>query len=263
MQIAQLLQNLKDSPIAILLGLLVILLSSLITISNGLSILRRSYRSTLGYKGVQRRKLSRLAAGVNIGYFKEILGSAAFLNTKSSRTESSTDIDVEDGPREYIFVNKYFYVQAIADSRDRVLAFSVTSRNKRFNPTLMLGPYSTDNLRIRVRLGKTGFVELSSLARPASISSSLGARRFSYYEEYYFGNPVSTWLSPFLSNGAVSAVVSIRGQRLSSLPNATNGKMTAITRTLTWSRSGADEGKIENNFGLALRDELEENDNLN
>jgi len=70
-----------------------------------------------------------------------------------------------------------------------VLAFSITTRNKRFNPTLTLGPYSIDNQLVRIRLGKTRFAELTSLARPSSISSSLGARRFHYYEEYYFGNP--------------------------------------------------------------------------
>jgi hypothetical protein len=112
---------------------------------------------------------------VNINYFREILGSPVFVNAQEDK-------------REYVFVNKYFYVQAIAGSADSVLAFSVTTRSNRFNPGLKLGPYSLSGEVLRIRLGKTKFAELDSFAKPTSIASSMGARRFHYYEEYYFGN---------------------------------------------------------------------------
>jgi hypothetical protein len=48
----QLLEQLQASPVFILLGRLVVLLSSLITSSNGLSILINSYRSTIGRKRI-------------------------------------------------------------------------------------------------------------------------------------------------------------------------------------------------------------------
>jgi hypothetical protein len=38
-------------------------------------------------------------------------------------------------------------------------------------------------------LGRTRFAEVESFAKPRSITSTVGARRFYYYEEYYFGNP--------------------------------------------------------------------------
>jgi hypothetical protein len=175
-RIGQLLEHLRDSPVAILLGVVVILLSALITITGGISVLYKLYRSSLGHKGALRRELRRLSAGVNINYFREILGSPVSVNAHEDK-------------REYIFVNKYFYVQAIADSGENVLAFSVTTRSNRFNPDLKLGPYSLSGEALYIRLGKTKFAELDSFAKPTSIASSMGARRFHYYEEYYFGNP--------------------------------------------------------------------------
>lgn len=70
-----------------------------------------------------------------------------------------------------------------------MLLYSVTTRRKNFSPTLLLGPYTLDNRCLEIRLGRTRFVEIESFAKPERIRSTLGARRFYYYEEYYFGNP--------------------------------------------------------------------------
>jgi hypothetical protein len=174
--VGPLLDQLRNSPVIILLGVLVVLLSSLITITGGISVLYKFYRSSLGYKRARRLDLRRLSAGVNINYFREILGSPVFVNVKEDKRES-------------VFVNKHFYVQAIADLTESVLAFSVTTRSSRFNPVLKLGPYSASREVLHVRLGRTKFAALDSFAKLTSIFSSLGARRFHYHEEYYFGNP--------------------------------------------------------------------------
>jgi hypothetical protein len=170
--ITGLLAKLRDSPAAILLGLIVVLLSALITITGGLTVLNRFYRSTVGYKRTLRRALARLSVGVNINYFRDILGSPAFVNARQEK-------------REYVFVNKYFYVQAITDRADSVLAFSITTRSYRFNPSIRLGGHKM----LRVRLGKTTFSALDSVGKPSSVFSNENARRYSYYEEYYLGNP--------------------------------------------------------------------------
>jgi hypothetical protein len=170
-----LLHDLRAAPVIVLLGLFVVLLSSLITISTGTSILIKWYHSTLGRKRALAKSLGRLYAGVSIGYFQNILGPAAFERRADSFLE-------------YVFVNPLFYVQAISKERT-VVSFSVTTRKGWFNPTLTLGPYSLTGEVVSVRLGKTRFAEIDSFAKPKEIGCSVGARRFEYHEEFYFGNP--------------------------------------------------------------------------
>ena len=176
LDVAQLLDKLKASPAFILLGVFVVLLSSLITISSGVSLLINLYGSTIGRKRLLLRNLRRLSAGVNIGYFESILGPPAFAKTSEPR-------------REYVFINRDFYVQAITDLEGAVIGFSLTTRRKHFNPGLTLGPYSLTGEGRTIRLGRTKFAEIDGFAKPSKLSCSLGARRFDYHEEFYFGNP--------------------------------------------------------------------------
>jgi hypothetical protein len=165
-----------SSPLVLLLGGLVFLLATLTTISNGISILARHYRSTIGAKRNLYRQLRRLAAGVHIRYFEAILGPSAFSRTKGEH-------------REHTFVKKCCYVQVITDLEGTVVLYSVTTRRSDFSPTLVPGPYTLDNHCLTIRLGKTKFAEAETFGKPRSIRSTVGARRFYYYDEYYFGNP--------------------------------------------------------------------------
>ena len=174
-QILQHLQGLS-SPLFLFLSALVLMFASLTKLSNGISILARLYRSSIGFKRNLHGQLSRLAAGVHIRYFEAILGPSAFCRTKREH-------------REHTFVNKYCYVQAITDPEGTVLLYSVTTRRSDFRPTLVLGPYSLDNRSLKIRLGRTRFAEIEPFAKPQKVRSTVGARRFYYYEEYYFGNP--------------------------------------------------------------------------
>jgi hypothetical protein len=188
--ITSLLAKLKESPAVILLGLVVVLLSALITITGGLSVLNTFYRSTVAYKRTLRRALARLSVHVHINYVRDILGSPALVNPRQDKCE-------------YVFIKKYFYVQAIADTADRVLAFSVTTRSYRFNPSVRLGSYNLTFKMLHVRLGKTPFSALDSLGyKPRSVFSEYAARRYSYYEEYYFGNPGNYLTYVFCVNNA-------------------------------------------------------------
>jgi hypothetical protein len=174
--LGQILNTLKSSPIVLLVGVLVVILSSLLTLANGLSFLLKQFQSTLGFPTKLRAQLRRLSAGVTIGFFRELLGPDVFARTNGSR-------------REHIFINKYCYVQAVTDLEGTVVAFSVTTRKRWFHPKLVLGPYSLTGEKLKVRLGRTKFFELQRFARPQDVSSSLGAHSFHYSEEYYFGNP--------------------------------------------------------------------------
>ena len=160
--IERILDTLKGSPIVLLLGVIVVVLSSLLTLANGLSFLLKQFRSTLGFPTNLRGQLRQLSAGVTIGFFRELLGPDVFART--------------DGPRrEHVFINKYCYVQAVTDLEGTVLAFSVTTRKRRFHPTLVLGPYWLNGEKLKVRLGRTRFFDLQRFAVPQNVSSSLGA----------------------------------------------------------------------------------------
>lgn len=105
---------------------------------------------------------------------------------------------------EYFFIDRDYYVQAVCDEDDTVLAFSVTTRAKRFNPTF--GGDESLQRRARRRfkkltgrrweplfhaqLGRTRFsdLELGDWGVP-EVRAVCGARTYSYSEAYYFGNP--------------------------------------------------------------------------
>lgn len=85
---------------------------------------------------------------------------------------------------EYIFVDESFFVQAITTSEGEVIAYSVTTRTRHFNPKLVLRSFG-----VTVQLGRTRFAQLNALRNPVRLISAVGARRFHYGEIYYLGNP--------------------------------------------------------------------------
>ena len=176
-------EKVKRSNILILTGIILLFLSSLITITNGTTILINYYQGTLGYRSQWTNILSKLSADTNITYFQNLIGNPVFVNK------------MENGDSEYIFVNNLFYVQAITDKDQRVLAYSVTTRSKDFNPSLKFVAMSfgeVEDFRTpTVVLGKTTFSELGKILAwaPINIVSYLGAHDYFYSEEYRFGNP--------------------------------------------------------------------------
>jgi hypothetical protein len=69
-----------------------------------------------------------------------------------------------------------------------VVAFSVTTRTKRFKPRLFRNHIiSADGVTLEVKLGHSSFDQLAY--EPQEVGGGLAARRFQYYEIYYYGNP--------------------------------------------------------------------------
>jgi len=142
------------------------------------------YNDTVGEKNVAYQNILGLAAEAQIDYFNYSLGQPVFKNVK-------------DGMNEYIYVNKYFYVQALCDSNDKVVLYSVTTRDKDFNPTFTRenGSYDSKTKKViendqKITLGKTTFAEASRIYGDSSgISLYVGARRYGYSESHYLGNP--------------------------------------------------------------------------
>jgi hypothetical protein len=109
--------------------------------------------------------------------------------------------------RESIFLDPLYYLQTISDDEDTVVAFSVTTRSRRFKPKFEAPSGMSLRRRLRwrrdvgepykplfrVRLGRTRFADLDSpnpdeFAGPHFRVSS-GVRTFSYSEFNYYGNP--------------------------------------------------------------------------
>ncbi|MGH8967592.1 MAG: ETEC_3214 domain-containing protein, partial [Actinomycetes bacterium] len=75
------------------------------------------------------------------------------------------------------------YLVTWCNKHDEVLMYSLTTRSRLFRPRISVGPY-------RITLGRTPLASLPTSdpdgTRPWH---ELGARRFSYAEQHYFGNP--------------------------------------------------------------------------
>jgi hypothetical protein len=169
-------------------------------------VARGIYRRTLGRRRDRYARLSRLGANAQISFFSSVLGEPPAM--ERSLTSDVTSYDDHGRPRktpmdfrEAVWIDRDFYVHALADEDGTVHAYSVTTRNKRFRPTFQI-PGGTaedatwfDRLRgrdfhyrpnVAVKLGKTHF---AALGRPGQAAAWLGAHNWHYFEPYYFGNP--------------------------------------------------------------------------
>ena len=123
---------------------------------------------------------------------------------------SSQEIQTRIVPRRFevsTFIDSDYYVQAISDDDEAVLAFSVTTRSPRFHPVYQVHrpPGLLERLRWRrvygqpyrplvsLKLGRTTFADLDppdleQFAGPHFIVS-MGAHNHAYSEMTYMGNP--------------------------------------------------------------------------
>lgn len=165
---------------SIWIGKLAFFIGLIIAINQFFLISKDYFDNTIGHKYKMLQRIEKLSADVNIGYFKELIGSPVFINDLENNDN--------EAKKEYIFVDNLFYLQAIADKTDKVLAYSITSRKSDFNPKIKFSSYQVGEKPILIELAKSRFSELGN-EQPRGIISSLGAHDFFYTEAYYFGNP--------------------------------------------------------------------------
>jgi hypothetical protein len=134
-----------------------------------------SSEPTLDYKNITHSKKSLektielLHVEAQLNYFINLLGSPRFKDKFGQYNE-------------YIFVNKYSYIQAVTDMNNTVKMFSVTTRREDFSPKIVT-PFLQELI-----LGKTIFSEIEST--PQEIRGMLYARlRHLCYYEIYLVNP--------------------------------------------------------------------------
>jgi hypothetical protein len=119
----------------------------------------------------------------------------------------------------HLFVDRDYYLQALVDDADTIVAFSVTARRRRFSPRFTSWPRPRWRERLKwrlwasderywplfvVRLGRTRFNRaVRERAFLPQVKTWLGARAYAYSEAYYFGNPGLYLTYVFTASSAV------------------------------------------------------------
>jgi hypothetical protein len=108
-----------------------------------LGVGRAVWLRSFGRRRAVYRRLRRLGTNARLSFFEAVLGEPPTIKrtVTGKRTdyveEANFEIRKVEHPRdfrEYIWIDPDFFVQAVTDDEDTVLAFSVTARNPRFNP---------------------------------------------------------------------------------------------------------------------------------
>ncbi|XCM27985.1 ETEC_3214 domain-containing protein [Streptomyces parvus] len=163
-------------------------LTALYTLSG---VVRGWWNATLGKRRRLIRAYRRIAPFVRHDYVTEQYGEPAWQHKRTVRKYAAvTDEAGADEPLEDVELTVRTwplgllgYLVTWCNEDDEVLMYSLTTRSRLFRPRVSVGPH-------RITLGKT---LLAALPGPDPEGSGpwheLGARRFSYAEEHYFGNP--------------------------------------------------------------------------
>ncbi|MFA6446407.1 MAG: ETEC_3214 domain-containing protein [Candidatus Paceibacterota bacterium] len=166
------------------IGWVIILASSVLTIAVIIFGFLKWLVGRIQEKKRILESVSLLDTGGHISYFTALLGTPVSITPVNDKLE-------------YIFVNKYCYVQALTDQNGTVSLFSITTREKNFNPTLK---DRFDNFSLK--LGRNTFAQLGHTPKRAVVGSDHGAVTF-YSEAYYLGydGGYRTYFFSFNPNG--------------------------------------------------------------
>jgi hypothetical protein len=142
---------------------------------------------------------------------------------------------LKEQPRKFVvsvFIDRDYYVQTISDDVQTVLAYSVTTRSRRFRPSLR--PIPAIGRRQRLRLRREGSLRESSSVEPASPTStrprqitslhrgfafSSAPHNFDYSEPAYYGLPgMYRWFVWSASDVARQGPLGSVGKARSELP---------------------------------------------
>lgn len=163
------------------------------------------YRSTFGRRRDRYGRLARLGTNAQVSFFSSVLGEPPAMR----RTEQSAVARFDDGGNRYhepktwiecVWIDRDFYVHAVADEDETIHAYSVTTRSKRFRPAFrqpggwwiergLLGRLlrlPKMKLNPKIQLGKTRF---HALGRPEPAAAWIGAHNAHYFEAYWGANP--------------------------------------------------------------------------
>ncbi|MFY1684785.1 ETEC_3214 domain-containing protein [Micromonospora sp. WMMD730] len=168
------------------------------------TLLRAWWRRTLGRRRGWTRSYDRLVPGIHPDLVKELFGHPTFEGRATGRAPSEeawaeADLTV----RTWVLDRDGYLVTwtTHGDAGDAVVAYSLTTANRWFSPRIRV---VTPEDRW-VKLGRTVFDGALDDEVPEHLDRSgwLGARRSSYWERYYWGNPglYLTWYIGYTNCG--------------------------------------------------------------
>lgn len=167
-------------------------LAAVLTALYGLyGIARGWWRASLGKRRRLIRAYRRMAPYVRHDYVTELFGEPAWEHKQTVRKYGGAirEDEPEAGLTDVELTVRTWplgllgYLVTWCNKHDEILMYSLTTRSRLFRPRISVGPY-------RITLGRTPLASLPTSdpdgTRPWH---ELGARRFSYAEQHYFGNP--------------------------------------------------------------------------
>jgi hypothetical protein len=190
------------------------IVAGLVAVLALLDYTRRVLTRTVGRRLDVARRFARFGTGAQLQFFESILGEPPAIRRsfECEQPDWGTVENDDDEPlmvkRSYVecfWIDPLFYVQTVSDDDGTVLGFSITTRRRRFHPTIhfpLPPPWRERLLRAlslgrrqpywlaRIELGRTTFAKSlrDDWGFPV-IRSWLGTRAYSYTEIHYLGNP--------------------------------------------------------------------------
>lgn len=180
---------------------------------------RRGAARSRGRRRAQYKALRRLHTGVRLDFFAAVLRGPPTLSREvdlnQRRAADATGSLAVSSFREHLFVERAYCVQAIADDRETVVAFSVTARTPQFRALLRVShpehPVQRARTvwrqrldlrpRVKVKLNHTRFADATRVgssgsaaglrhsATPVPSCVWAGARAWGYSELHQLGPP--------------------------------------------------------------------------
>jgi hypothetical protein len=254
-----------------------------VTLITFAALVRAWYRRTLGRRRDRYSRLARLGTNAQLSFFTSVLGEPPAIKQTlqatirryvphdeyvttpgweiaSTETDELDELEDEDEgqdgdgyvwvnvPTTYIecfFIDRDYFVQALCNEDETVLAFSVTTRSRRFRPTFsgheslgrrerraykkMTGRAWRDFFHLH--LGRTTFGDLGVEGWSPSHRVIVGARWGSYSEAYYFGNPGHYQTFVFSAGGRSITRRSVRYPTSRRRPGPASGSVGSYTTT--------------------------------
>jgi hypothetical protein len=212
-----------ETPTLLLVPSLIGALAALLVVA---SWVRARWRATFGRRRDRYVRLARLGTGAHLSFFAAVFGEPPAMRISTVNKDyvewigpddpgfdpSSQESQTRLASRRFevsTFIDRDYYVQTISDEDQTVLAFSVTTRSRRFRPVYQVHrpPGLLERWRwrrewgkpyrplIKITLGRTTFADLDphdpdQFAGP-HFRVSMGAHNHSYSEMTYLGNPGS------------------------------------------------------------------------
>ncbi len=165
----------NSQPFVVIAFVLLVAISSLVTITEGVTKLNSYYFSSFWKSQNASKKIATLNINTPIDLYFDILGKPYFINNRGTHTE-------------YIFIDDLFYVQAVSNSEGRVVLYSITTRDKYFHPKIYFPYTDIKGNEMKILLGKTKFPVIPDV-RPESANGTFTPKQLFYSEIYWLGNP--------------------------------------------------------------------------